>query len=81
MAKKSAVDEIASSIPEKRRLSWEFRVAGEHVGTLEDIKAAYNSGKFGRHKEPAANAISDYLQKNGIAQIGPQGVLAWLEKP
>lgn len=81
MAKKpSAVDEIASSIPQRRRLSWEFRVASEHVVTLEEIKAAYRGGKFGKHAEPAAKSISDYLHRSGIAQIGPQGVLAWLAK-
>jgi hypothetical protein len=82
MAKKpSAVDEIAGSIPQRRRLSWEFRVASEHAETLEEIKAAFQRGGFGKHAEPAAKAISDYLHRNGIAQIGPQGVLAWLAKP
>lgn len=82
MAKKpSAVDEIASSIPERQRLSWEWRVDDEHRETLVEIKAASRDGKFGRHKITAARAISEYLKRHGIAQVGPQGVLQWLEKP
>lgn len=82
MAKaKSAVDEIAGSIPDRQSPAWEHRVAAEHLSTLAEIKAACRDGKFGRHKITAARAISEYLARHGIAQVGPQGVLAWLQKP
>lgn len=82
MAKKlSAVEEIASSLPPQQRLSWEHRVDKQHRDTLAEIKAAARAGKFGKSKIGAAKAISDYLIRHGISQIGEQGVLAWLQKP
>lgn len=82
MAKKlSAVDEIASSVQQRQSVAWENRVSAEHCGTLSEIKDAYKAGKFGQAKITAARAISEYLNRNGIAAVGPQGVRAWLSKP
>lgn len=82
MARKlSAVDEIVASLPQARRMSWEYRVEEQHHETLAEIKAAARDGRFGKSKIGAAKAISDYLIRHGISQIGQQGVLAWLAKP
>lgn len=82
MGRKSndAVEQIASMIPPKASRSWEHRVSEEHRDTLKQIKAGYFSGQFGPHKTPAAKAIAAWLQANGIAIIGHQGVQEWLAK-
>lgn len=82
MARKpnDAVDQIAALVPQPLPKSWEHRVAEEHRDTLEQIKAGYLDGRFGASKIGAAKAISQWLQANGIAIIGHQGVQEWLAK-
>lgn len=82
MARKSAspIDEIVSLLPPKRALSWDHQIADEHRETLVEIKAAYVAGKFGTKKATAARAIAQWINAQGISNVGRQGVLQWLEK-
>lgn len=76
----SPVDEIAALIPPVVPTSWEYRVAEEHRQTLDEIKRGYLAGRFGKSKTAACEAIANWLNANGIATIGRQGVQTWLEK-
>ena len=71
---------IKAAIPGRRPISWEHRVAPEHAETLRQIKAAYRAGEFGTKQKPAAVAISEFLNREGIATVGFQGVKEWLAK-
>lgn len=78
----SVVDAIATAIPGSigPRKWWE-RVDAAHRDVLTAIDAAWREGRFGRKKYPAARAISAKLAELGIATVGPQGVIAWLDRP
>lgn len=73
------VAEIAGQVRTRRHMRWFQAVAPEHVATLDVIAAAYKAGKFGAKKKPAADAIVAVLQARGIATVGYNGVLQWLE--
>jgi hypothetical protein len=73
------IAEIAAAIPDGRPRRWQDRVADEHQPTLQAIKEAYLAGKFGRHQRPAVLAIVSVLASRGIANIGRNGVQAWLK--
>lgn len=80
MAKpKGLIDEIKSHIPSRSAKRWTDRVAPDHLPTLNEIKRAYHAGEFGSAKKPACDGISKYLHDHGIATVGFQGVLTWLE--
>ena len=86
MAKASAaasvVDDIAVAIPGSiGPRKWWKRADASHADVLAAIDAAWRAGKFGRKKYPAARAIAAKLTDLGIASIGPQGVIAWLDRP
>lgn len=77
----SVVDEVAGYIQQaKAPARWHERVAAEHVETLAEIKAAWRAGKLGKSKKGAAVGVSKFLQAKGIASIGHNGVLAWLDE-
>lgn len=82
MAKReSVVDEVAGFIQQaKSPARWHERVAAEHVDTLAEIKAAWRAGRLGKSKKGAAVGIAKFLQAKGIANIGHNGVIAWLEE-
>ena len=77
----SVVDDIAGAIPCNHgpRPWWER--AAPHQDVLDAIHAAWRGGKFGLKKYPAARAISAKLADLGIASVGPQGVITWLDRP
>ena len=79
----SVVDSIAGAIPDTTtgpRKWWE-RADAIHADVLTAIDVAWREGRFGRKKYPAARAISAKLAELGIATVGPQGVIAWLDRP
>lgn len=80
-AKKSAIDEISTMMRQSRAAKrWYERVAPEHVATLHEIREGWRNGKLGTQKVPAVRHIVAYLQSNGIANIGRNGVTAWLDE-
>lgn len=81
MAKTASVlDEVLGNLAKPRALTWHERVAPEHAATLREIREAWASGRLGNKKTTAARAISKTLSDRGIARVGPQGVIAWLER-
>lgn len=81
-AKKNAVEEITAMLRQaKAAKKWYERVAPEHRATLTEIREAWRAGKLGDQKVPAVRHIVTYLQNNGIATIGRNGVTAWLDEP
>ncbi len=74
--------DVRESLPALLRspLAWHERVAPEHLPELAELKAAWKAGELHASKIATARIISAKLQERGIATIGPQGVLAWLEK-
>ena len=80
MAKRSIVDEIAAAIPEgPTSKPWWQRLDAEQKDFIRPILDAWKAGTFGRRRITAARVISATLTKHGI-QIGPQGVLSWLQR-
>ena len=59
-------------------MSWYERVADDDLPTLQAIAQAYRDGQFGRSQRAAAEAISTVLKARKIADIGRNGVCAWL---
>ena len=76
------LDDVRESLPSVFRgiRPWYERVAPEHREELAALKAAWKEGKLGSQKKPLARTIAAKLRERGIATIGTQGVLAWLEK-
>lgn len=79
MSRDDIIDGVLARMHNSRRKRWHDRVAAEHHDTLAAVRKAYHDGKFGSHKRPASKAISEYLRECGIADVGDQGVLQWLE--
>lgn len=81
MAKnKSIVDEIVAAIPESQASRpWWQRLDAEQQDFVRPILEAWRAGTFGRRRITAARVISATLARHGI-QIGPQGVLSWLQR-
>lgn len=80
-AKTSLIDEVAAYIkPAKPPAKWHHKVAPEHAATMAEIKAAWKSGRLGKSKKGAAMGIAKYLTANGIASIGHNGVISWLDE-
>jgi hypothetical protein len=73
------VAEIAAAVPKRQPQRWHQRVAPEHLATLDAIREAFETGKFGPKKKPAYLAIAAVLESRGIANVGRNGVQAWLE--
>lgn len=76
----SVVDEVIGNLAKPRPQAWHERVAPEHADTLREIREAWLSGRLGTKRITAARAIAKTLNAKGIAKVGPQGVLAWLER-
>ena len=73
--------EIMSLIPPSRRaLSWWQTIDKKHEAMLKVVADGYREGKYGPSKQRAAKAIAAWLQKEGIATVGKQGVLNWLNQ-
>jgi hypothetical protein len=85
MAKSADADKLAEEIvammpPSNRSRPWWERVAQEHAATIEAVAAGWKSGKYGMSKNRAAAAISSWLRSKGIATVGRQGVMHWLNQ-
>lgn len=80
-AASSVIDDIAGAIkPSLGLRPWWERTDKAHAETLAAIHDAWKAGRFGRKKYPAARAIGAKLSELGIASVGPQGVIAWLDR-
>lgn len=76
----SIVDQIAAAIPESQSgKPWHKRLNKEQSELIAPVLAAWKAGRFGSAKITAARAISTKLIEHGI-KVGPQGVLAWLQR-
>jgi hypothetical protein len=78
--RESVLDEVLANIEQRAPQAWYQRVAPEHADTVNEIRQLWEAGKFGRKKYPAGKAIAKFLHDRGIANVGPQGVIRWLEK-
>ena len=76
----NVVDEVLGNLAKPKPLAWHERVAPEHAATLCEIREAWASGRLGTKKITAARAIAKTLNDRGIAKVGPQGVIAWLDR-
>lgn len=82
MAKRAdVVDEVITLMRKARApAKWHERIAPEHVDTIAQLKAAWRDGKLGTSKKAAAVGISQYLNSNGISNVGHNGVITWLDE-
>jgi len=78
----SVVDDVIGVIAAQppRVQAWYHRVSPKHAATLAELLQAWKSGRLGTHKITAARAIAKILASRGISDVGPQGVLKWLER-
>jgi hypothetical protein len=49
------------------------------VAELNDLLTAWRAGELGPHMRPVARAVVAHIKAKGIADIGEQGVIAWLK--
>jgi hypothetical protein len=81
MAKSDIVADILQAMPESNRSRpWWEKAAPEHQKTINAIAEAWRSGQLGPSRNRAAAAISTTLGQRGIATVGRQGVLLWLNR-
>lgn len=78
----SLLEVVRARIEHKRHgfRPWWERVDQAHAAELEELLAAWRSGELGQHMRPVARAVVAHLREKGIADIGEQGVVAWLKK-
>jgi hypothetical protein len=76
------LDDVLESMPSVFRGTrpWYERVAPEHREELASVKSAWLAGEIKLPKKTFATVLSEKLAARGIATIGHQGVIAWLEK-
>lgn len=77
----SVVNDVMRELEKKAQpRRWYRNVAPEHLPVVEELLAAWKSGRLGRSKKPAACAIAKILHDRGISSIGHNGVIAWLNE-
>jgi hypothetical protein len=78
----SLVAAVIESLPTRvhGNTPWYERVAPEHQAELEELRAAWKSGKLKVRRNTAARIIAAHLHERGIATVGTQGVCEWLGK-
>jgi hypothetical protein len=59
---------------------WWERVAPEHVAELDAFRKAWKAGEYGQQLKPVAIQVASFLNEQGIATIGSQGVMTWLRQ-
>lgn len=86
MAKSKAaprlLDEVVQSVSRSVAgpLPWHLKIAEEHRAEIEEVRAAYRSGKITFPLKTFCRAVSKSLRERGIATIGEQGVQDWLTR-
>ena len=75
------LDDVRRDIAAARHgpASWWERVAPEHLEELAAIKAEWKAGDLGGKKKTLARSLSANMRARGISDVGPQGVITWLE--
>ncbi len=78
----SLLDDVRKAVADYRHgpVNWWERVATEHHDELNAIKAAWQAGELGTRKKTLARSLSENMRARGISDVGPQGVITWLEK-
>ncbi len=76
----SLLEVVRSTIQHRRTgfAPWWERVDQAHVAELNDLLTAWRAGELGPHMRPVARAVVAHIKAKGIADIGEQGVIAWL---
>jgi hypothetical protein len=75
------IESIAAAIAARRQPKrWHDGLSREHAAVVEKIREAWLAGKLGSTRNTAAREISAYLKAEGIADVGTQGILAWLQR-
>lgn len=79
--KSGLVDAVKAAVRDVRPgfQPWHKRVSPEHLDELLEVRRQWQAGELGSKLLPVARAISEQLEKRGIAQIGAQGVQDWLQ--
>lgn len=74
-------DKIVGMIPTRRQghMAWHERVDAKTLAELEDLRASWRAGEIESPKLTLAKAISTVVRELGV-DVGPQGVVAWLDK-
>lgn len=72
-------DQIAAALPPRARTRpWWERIDPAHLAELEPVRARFLAGGYDASKRQMAKTISAHLRANGIAEVGEQGVISWL---
>jgi hypothetical protein len=82
MAKKSLTELVKASVDSRgpRHKTWFERVAPEHQKELLAIKQSWRDGVLKSSTFRLAEDISRSCRELGIAAVGPQGVIHWLQR-
>ena len=77
----SLLDAVRSTIQIRRHgfSPWWQRIDQAYAAELEELLAAWRAGELGPHMRPVARSVVQYLAEKGIADVGEQGVVAWLK--
>jgi hypothetical protein len=81
MAKPAATlaDQIAAALPPRAKTRpWWDRIDPAHLAELEPVRARFLAGGYDASKRQMARTISAHLRAAGIADVGEQGVISWL---
>jgi hypothetical protein len=81
-ASSSLTDAIRAAIPPTPRgtLPWYERLPADKRAELEELKREHRAGLLPGTRYGLAATISEQLRLRGLANVGIQGVSAWLRK-
>lgn len=78
-AQQSPVDLAIANMPARRPRRWWERVDTAHQQIMDELAAAWFSGRLGSELKPASEAIARTLAELGVVEISFQGVQKWLQ--
>jgi hypothetical protein len=78
----SLLDDVRKAMADARHgpATWWDRLDPKHHDELNAIKSAWQAGELGTRKKTLARSLSENMRARGISDVGPQGVITWLEK-
>ena len=76
----SLVQAVRDNMTQRRQgfAPWFLRIAPQHAAELEQLRAAWHRGELGSVRRPVVREVLKWLQANAVADVGEQGVDAWL---
>ena len=78
-AARTLADQIAAALPPRAKTRpWWERIDPAHLAELEPVRARFLAGGYDASKRVMAATISTHLRSAGICDVGPQGVISWL---